>query len=480
MSNPFLSPERASRADQFYELPKGFKASARILSVDDDSPASDAGLEAGDIVLSLNGEPLLDILDWMWRADGEEIVLEVISKQNSEQGSAETQSVELMRVGDESWGIEFEQVLFDGVRRCSNSCTFCFMTQLPKGMRDSLYVRDDDYRLSFLQGNFVTLTNLDEADITRIITQHISPLNVSFHAADDEVRKLLIGRNAHKGKAAFERLSEAGIEMNIQIVLVPEVNDGPVLEDTLSYLKAHQAQVPSIGIVPVAFTKETTEIAGLPPRTYATKIEAATVISAVQLHQFRERKETGRTWVYLADEFYIIAEAPFPQEEWYDGFPQYENGIGITLSFVHEVRSHFKALQSAVKKIPRGSEAVTLVSGYLSFNTLIGVLDALEAGSRVRMLPIPNRFFGGNVSVTGLLTGEDIIAGIVYDQSQIEQPTSYILPMVIFNADGLTLDGYTKEELIEACGADIVFTEEGAKNLSFALRQAYQNTKVSK
>lgn len=472
MSNPFLSDSKRERSEQFYELSTS-QTSALIASVDEDSPASDAGLEAGDAILKLNGEPLTDILDWMWRADGEEIEIEVLPKDESE-----PVATTLMRVGAESWGIDFENLVFDGIRRCANACTFCFMTQLPKGMRHSLYVRDDDYRLSFLQGNFVTLTNLNEADIERIISQNISPLNVSFHAYDEEVRKVLIGRNAPRGIEAFERLAQSGIEMNIQIVLVPQVNDGEVLEETLEWLAKYKEQIPSIGIVPVAYTKETKEIAGHEPRSYTSKIEAATVISRVQRHQFRERGETGRTWVHLADEFYIIAEAPFPQAEWYDGFPQYENGIGITISFIEEVRENLKKLEAAVKRIPLGSNAVTLVLGYLSFNTLIGVLEAVNAGSKVRILPIPNRFFGGNVSVSGLLTGEDIIYALKQDSNNLEKPTTYVLPEIIFNADGLTLDGYTKEEIVRQSEADIVFIEMGARALSFGLRDAYELTKA--
>lgn len=425
---------------------------AVIAAVADNSPALRAGLSAGDIVLSLDGIAPRDILDWYWASDEESVEMLV-------QTESDTREVELTRERGEEWGLTFDSLVFDGVRRCSNACAFCFMNQLPEGLRSSLYVKDDDYRLSFLQGNFVTLTNLDDEDIERIKMMRISPLNVSFHAADDDVRALLVGRNAKKGKENFIKLAEAGIEMNIQIVLVPEANDGEVLDATIEWLRQYQDAIPSIGIVPVAYTDVTKEIAGKPPKSFTNQLEAVKVIQQVQRHQFKQKADNDKTWVHLADEFYINGKAPFPQEEWYDGFPQYENGIGIIWNFVDEIRENFEELTGVINALPEQSEKVTIVIGELATESFIGALTALNAGGKIRLLPVKNKFFGGNVSVTGLLTGQDIVEAINYDAARNDKPTSYLIPKSIFNADGLALDNYTAADIETKAQAPVRFNE---------------------
>lgn len=443
---------------------------ARIADVDSNSAAEQAGVSAGDIVLSVDGESITDLIDWMWRTDSGEIELEIQGKDGI------VRSVELFREPGESWGITFVDAVFDGVKRCHNSCAFCFMNQLPKGMRETLYLKDDDYRLSFLQGNFVTLTNLTQEDINRILEQHISPLNVSFHASNPEVRERLIGRRAQRGLENFILLAENSIEMNVQIVLVPGVNDGPVLDETIEWLKQYKDVVPAVGIVPVAYTDQTTEIAGLPPKSYTDQIDAAKVISQVQLHQFAARAESEkagepRTWIHLADEFYINGLAPFPKEEWYDGYPLYENGIGMVWNFVEEVKEHFQEFRDATESIREESEAATIITGELSLETLVGALSAVDAAGRVRLLPVHNFFFGGNVSVTGLLTGQDLVKAIQYDLKRVDQPTTYLIPDIIFNADELTLDNYSQEDIVEQTQASILFHQTGAIGLTQAFRE---------
>lgn len=425
---------------------------AVIEAVADNSPAQRAGLSAGDVVVSLDGVAPCDILDWYWASDEQSVDMVV-------QTEGDVRELELTRELGEEWGITFESLVFDGVRRCANACAFCFMNQLPQGMRPSLYVKDDDYRLSFLQGNFVTLTNLDDEDIERIKMMRISPLNVSFHAANDDVRALLIGRNAKKGKENFVKLAEAGIDMNIQIVLVPEVNDGKVLDATIEWLKQYQEVIPSIGIVPVAYTDATKEIAGKPPKSYTNQLDAAKVIQQVQRHQFKQKADHDTTWIHLADEFYINGKAPFPQEEWYDGFPQYENGIGIVWNFVDEIRENFEEFTKVIDVLPEMSEKVTIVIGELATESFIGALTALNAGGKIRLLPVKNKYFGGNVSVTGLLTGQDIVEAINYDAKRNDKPTSYLIPKSIFNADGLTLDDYSAADIEEKAQAPVRFHE---------------------
>lgn len=422
---------------------------ARIAAVAEGSPAAECGLEPGDTLVSLNGVAPRDILDWYWASDENSVDLVVWDAQG------QMHEAVIERELGQEWGIEFETLVFDGVQRCANNCAFCFMNQLPQGMRPSLYLKDDDYRLSFLQGNFVTLTNLNEDDLERIKQMRISPLNVSFHAADDAVRTRLIGRNAPKGKENFVRLAEAGIHFNVQIVLVPDVNDREVLDDTLTWLAQYKDVVQTIGIVPVAYTRQTKEIAGNPPKSFTDQLDAARVIQQVQSYQFKERAENKRTWIHLADEFYINAQAPFPQEEWYDGFGQYENGIGIVWEFVNDIKEHFEELSNAVAAIPEGSDAVTLVIGELAKDSFIGALTALNAGGRVRLMPVRNKFFGGNVTVTALLTGQDISEAINYDAARCDKPSIYLVPDSIFNADGLTLDNWSSADIIEKTTAEV-------------------------
>ncbi|MCL2024986.1 MAG: DUF512 domain-containing protein [Coriobacteriia bacterium] len=377
-----------------------------------------------------------------------------------------------------------------GVRTCANACSFCFIDQLPSNLRSSLYLKDDDYRLSFRDGTFITLTNLSSADVKRIVTQQLSPLYVSFHASDPTVRTALLGSNALRTLDVFDRLCEAGIELHVSIVLVPGINDGEVLDETLAYLAERRPQVLSVGIVPVAYTKyseRTAEAASSEaPCSFNDPIAAAHVIEQVQRYQFASRDETGTTWVYLADEFYIYAQAPFPTTEWYDGYPQYENGIGIVHAFVDDIRLHFDELTAAFEAIPDESEALTLLTGELTVDTMIGTLSALRAGGKARLLPIRNYFLGGNVGVTGLLTATDIVAGISFDAERIARtaeddtvhpvlPTTYVIPDAIFNADGLTLDGKTAEDIAATLATgdiSVMFVSDDAAGLLRAAQAA--------
>jgi len=479
---------------------------ARIKAVQPGSPADSAGIKAGEYVHSVNGERASDYIAWLWESDGAEIELEITDAQGK------TRPVTLQRDNlQDNWGIEFDDVIFDGIHRCKNDCVFCFMKQLPTTARKALCVRDDDYRLSFLMGNFITLTNLKDEDKQRIVEQRISPLRLSFHAADDEVRRMMIGKNHDLALKNFDELIEAGIDFHIQIVLVPGLNDGDILENTLAYLKDPKRlpHVLSVGIVPVAYTdhaparlKDLLTSASLVPadREEWTK----SVIDQVQRHQFAEFEERELTWVYLADEFYIHAHAPFPLPKFYDGFPQLENGIGMVLNFIEDIRDNIDSLQSAIAALPQASpqtpqsttapeaaqegsdnaaaaaaaattniEAATIVCGELLTQTWLGVLGGIGAGGKLRLLPVKNRFFGGNVSVTGLLSGADLLRAIELDSSYLKKDDDiskhlYLIPDCIFNDDEITLDDYGKDQLIARLNqiAQTKFYQTGAVGLA--------------
>ncbi|MCL2882609.1 MAG: DUF512 domain-containing protein [Coriobacteriia bacterium] len=449
-----------------------------VTQVTANSPAERGGLQTGNRLFEAEGQALHDLIDWRWYSDGERVEVTV------EDPAGARRSLMLERAPGEDWGFETADVLFDGVKTCANNCEFCFMKQLPPGLRPSLYVRDDDYRLSFLQGNFVTLTNLDDAEVERIIEQRLSPLHVSLHAVDPAVRKRLIGPRQARGLEVLDQLLSAGIDVHIQIVLVPGVNDGEVLDQTLSYLcdPTRKPHIASVGIVPVAWTKyaKTPEGEGegadadkndsaSPLRDWTDQIDAARVIEQVQRYQFAEEEAQGWDWVSLADEFYITAQAPFPMAKYYGGFPQLENGIGMVWGLIEDFKEHLPQLQQALSLVPEQSEALTLVCGELIRDTLLGALSAIGAGGKVRLLPVRNEFLGGTVSVTALLSSADILRAVTYDSERLSLPTTYLISDVIFNYAGQTLDGRTAADISATAPASLVFFPSSAPGLARAI-----------
>ncbi len=411
---------------------------ACITSVVADSPAELAGLKKGMRVLSVGGKPLHDILDWHWFADEDEVELEVLPVPsegedaeglNTECSYADDRSRERLRSEyvvvnrdpGEAWGLEFSEVLFDGLRRCANDCSFCFMKMLPENMRPSLSVRDDDYRLSFLQGNFVTLTNLTDEDVERIIEMQLSPLNVSLHARDPEVRRQMMGKNEARGIEALELLLDAGMECKAQIVLMPGINDGVVLEDTLDWIQKLPGIV-ATGIVPYGYTR----YAGI-QQGFDTPESAKAVIR--QLH----RRDSRDSKVQLADEFYLKAWPGevlehLPLNSYYGEYPLLEDGIGMLRQFVDKQERDFRFAAVVL-------EGENVIATGESFAAVIQEL--WPEGAR-QIIAIKNDFFGGNVDVAGLLTAEDIIRQCSHIKAQ-----QLIVPSVMFNDDGLTLDDKT-------------------------------------
>jgi putative radical SAM enzyme (TIGR03279 family) len=421
-----------------------------IARVETGSPASRAQVTPGSVLVAVDGRPVPDVLAWQWLADGDAVDLTLRDTDGLER------RVRLERTPGQPWGIEFSSAIFDRVRTCRNDCTFCFMAQLPAGMREALYLRDDDFRLSFMNGNFITLTNLADDDVDRILEQRLSPLYVSLHASDGDVRRRLVCAREDRTLERFDELVTGGIDVHVQIVLVPGVNDGAVLDCTLEWL-AEREGVISVGIVPLGYTRHQDRF----DRSYNDPIASAEVIQQVQRWQFAMKERDGVSWVHLADEFYLNARAPMPTAEWYDGFPQYENGIGIVRTFVDESRELHDRFTRAVASLPADQELVTLISGVMAATTMAGALNAADAAGRMRLLVVPNRFFGGNVAVTGLLTGADLVAAIASDGAS----GIYLLPDVVFNSDGVTLDDMTLAEVREASGAEVRLVSSDAAGL---------------
>jgi putative radical SAM enzyme (TIGR03279 family) len=361
------------------------------------SIASEMEIEAGDKILSINDSGIEDVLDFQYQISDEEFTL-VIQKTNGE-----IWEIDIEKEQGEDLGIELNEVSIHGLKRCQNNCVFCFVQQMPTGMRPSLYVKDDDYRLSVTQGTYITLSNLTEKDFQRILGMHLSPLYVSVHAWDSETRKRMMKNNrAARLSEQIKRLAEGGITMHTQIVVVPGYNDRDILWDTIDHLAQFYPFVQSIGIVPVGLTKFRE---GLPCLRTITSQEAEEIIDKGTILQDGYRKKIGKSLIYFSDEFYVLAGRQFPDIEIYDEFPQIENGIGMARKF----NSELKALWD---QIPRKIEAkrihlVTGVSAVPFFRELAEELNFVQ-GLELTVHVIRNNFFGDTVTVAGLLTAGDI------------------------------------------------------------------------
>ena len=372
-----------------------------ISGVKPDSIAMELELEPGDELISINGKEIEDVFDYQFLTE-DEYLLVVVRKNNGEEWE-----LEIEKDYDEDLGIEFENGLMDDYKSCSNKCMFCFIDQMPPGMRETLYFKDDDSRLSFLQGNYVTLTNMKDKDIERIIYYNLGPINVSVHTTNPKLRcTMLHNRFAGEALKKIKRLSDAGIEMNGQVVLCKGVNDGEELERTIRDLTEYIPNMQSLSIVPVGLTKYRE---GLYPLEAFEKEDAGKVLE--QIHRWQDycMEHFGTHFVHGGDEWYLLAEQPLPSAENYDGYIQLENGVGmITL-----LRDEFREALAAEKGDANLKRTVTLVTGKLAgpiLEELTGEMKEKFPNVKIRVRVIRNDFFGERITVAGLLTGQDIIA----------------------------------------------------------------------
>ena len=407
-----------------------------ISSVKHGSLAEAAGIKAGESLLTVNGSSLRDIIDLSFLLADEQVVLKLAGADGTER------EITIDKRIDEDLGLEFESAVFDKVTTCYNKCVFCFVDQMIPGMRKGLYVRDDDYRLSFLYGNFITLTNMKDEDFDRIIQTHMSPLYVSVHATDPEVRcAMMKNRFAGELMDKLKRLFDAGITVHTQIVCCPGYNDGDVLKRTYADLRALAPMVETMAVVPVGLTKNR---AHLTPLRLFTPEEAREIVTMVTEWQRECRQSLGKSFVYLGDEFYILAGMPLPQADWYDGFPQLENGIGLSRNFLEEWQ---KANKIAPVKGDVNSVIPVGTSAYKVLQPLIEDFNA-KTGMQHKLIGVENEFFGSTVNVTGLLCGNDIL-------NAVKGAESIILPEVVLNSDDLFLDDMSYAEFCKAAGAPV-------------------------
>lgn len=380
-----------------------------ISYVEPGSIADEMGLEAGDSVISINDQVIEDIFDYRYLIQDEEITV-VIQKADGEEWE-----LDIEKDDDEDLGIDFEQGLMDDYRRCCNKCVFCFIDQMPPGMRETLYFKDDDSRLSFLQGNYVTLTNMDEHDIDRIIKYRLSPINISVHTTNEELRcTMLNNRFAGKALHKIKRLYDAGIAMNGQIVLCPGINDGSELEKSLNDLLDYAPVMQSVSVVPVGLTKYRE---GLHPLRLLTKQEALDTIHIINSIQRKAMDLYGIHFAHASDEIYVLAGLDMPSEEEYDGYVQLENGVGMLRLMMEEYEEETdrikKLIDAGVINPNNISKKVTVATGMLVRPFLersVNRLAALFPNVEVNVVGICNHFFGENITVSGLVTGGDLIS----------------------------------------------------------------------
>ena len=440
------------RAD--YASTRERELGAWIKSVEEGSPAWDAGLEPGMRIDTVNGKPLRDIIDWRWEASDDVAELTVLTPDDGQ-----VYDCELLREPGQDWGVEFTDVLFDGIRTCVNACQFCFMRMLPEDARSSLLLRDDDYRLSFTQGNFVTLTNMTDEDVDRVINCRLEPMNVSIHAVSPEVRRKLIGANAQRGMDVLERLCAAGIEVHGQVVLCAGINDGEELHRTLEWVEAHDS-VTSIAIVPMGYTKYSKNFS----RSFSADREASrAVVKLLEPYQERARRQLQMTRFQLSDEFYVDADLPIPQAEAYDGYPQYYDGIGMLRSFLDEARDVCEGRVDELRAVAdeldaRGTRALVVVGEAAlkaaqtfteAWANAVGRAPHDPGALPVEAVAIRNDYYGGDVNVTGLIVSCDLLAQLPADLAN----TVVVLPEVMFNFDKVTLDGDTQAHILDEIAA---------------------------
>ena len=426
------------------------KLEHKINKIEPGSIAEELELAPGDVLLSVNGQPVRDVFDYHYLTNEEYLEI-LVRKPNGEEWE-----LEIEKEFEEDLGIEFENSFMDDYRSCSNRCIFCFIDQLPKGMREPLYFKDDDSRLSFLQGNYVTLTNMSEEDIERVITYRLEPINISFQTMNPELRcKMLNNRFAGKALEKADRFFEAGITMNGQIVLCKGINDGKELDSTIEKLTKYLPCLQSVSVVPVGLSDHREGLYHLDP---FTPEEAREVLSLIHGWQERIFREHGTHFVHAGDEWYLLAGEEIPAEESYDGYLQLENGVGMVRLFQEETKE-------ALASLPGGDEKrrVTIATGVLAAPVLEKAASEIKEKYphvEIQIIPVKNKFFGEKITVAGLLTGQDLkeqLSGI--DLGEELLLTEHMLK----SGEPVFLDDVTVDELSGALQVPVTIVKSDGK-----------------
>ncbi len=440
-----------------------------IKSVEAGSIAEELEIEAGDVLLSINDEEIEDIFDYRFLIKDDYLEI-VIRKDDGEEWL-----LEIEKEYDDDLGVEFENALMSEYRSCSNKCIFCFIDQMPPGMRETLYFKDDDSRLSFLQGNYITLTNMKEKDVDRIIRMNLAPINISVQTTNPELRcKMLNNRFAGDKLKFLDRLYEGHIEMNGQVVCCKNVNDGDELKRTIEDLAKYLPFMKSVSVVPAGITKYRE---GLYPLELFSKEESGAVIDLIESYQQKFYEEYGLHFIHASDEWYINAERDFPEEEKYDGYIQLENGVGMMRLFVDEFREALKHLINS-KKYPKLKKnlhrTITMATGKLTYPTLQVFAEQVKQyfpGLTIHIVCIRNDFFGETITVSGLITGQDLVGQIKERQKEgLELGNVLNIPSTMLRmGEQVFLDDMTVDEVERELGMKVVPVESGGKDFLEAM-----------
>ncbi|MCC8139169.1 MAG: DUF512 domain-containing protein [Lachnospiraceae bacterium] len=422
-----------------------------IRAVAPGSIAAELEIRPGDVLLSVNGQTPEDVFDYRYLISDEEIVVLVRS------ADGEEWEYEIEKEYGEDLGLEFENGLMDAYRSCRNKCIFCFIDQLPKGMRDTLYFKDDDSRLSFLQGNYLTLTNMGEHELDRIIYYKLSPINISFQTTNPQLRcRMLRNRFAGDIMEKVRRLKDAGILMNGQIVLCKNVNDGEELERSIRDLSALMPQLQSVSVVPVGLTRHRD---GLYPLTAFTKEDACEVLACIHRWQERFYEEYGTHFIHAGDEWYLLAEQPFPEEDCYDGYLQLENGVGMARLLEEEVRAALADREGDTRE-----RRLTIATGELAAPLLarhIARIQEKYPNLRVQVTPIHNDFFGEQITVAGLVTGGNLIRQLT---GKVFGDRLLITENMMKDGENVFLDDVTAEQVESALQTKLSIVESSGND----------------
>ena len=428
------------------------KHTHNISAVEEGSIAWELGIEPGDRLLSIDGHEIEDIFDYQFYVEEEELLL-LIEKQNGEEWE-----LEIEKDPDEQLGITFDQGLMDEYHSCRNKCIFCFIDQMPPGMRDTLYFKDDDSRLSFLQGNYITLTNMSDRDVERIVRYRLEPINISFHTTNPELRcRMLHNRFAGDALKKVDILYQGGIEMNGQIVLCKGINDGEELERSIRDLGRYLPLLKSVSVVPVGLTKYRK---GLYPLEPFTKEDAGKVLEVIHRWQDKFYQEYGLHFIHAGDEWYLLADQEVPEEERYDGYLQLENGVGMLRLLLNEFEDAYQMLEGGSQK-----EELSIVTGKLAYPYLERMARRMEEKYpqlRIHVYWIRNDFFGERITVSGLVTGQDIVAQL----KGKNLGSRLLIPCSMMKADeDIFLDDYKVKDLSEALQVRVDIVKSSGQDL---------------
>ncbi len=415
-----------------------------IKAVKPKSIAEEVGIEKGDLLISINGIGIHDIVEYKYLITNEELMLEIEKKDN------EIWEIEIEKEFDEDLGIIFDNSIIDRMKRCHNKCIFCFIDQLPRGLRETLYFKDDDTRLSFLQGNYVTLTNMDEDEIQRIIKYRMSPINISVHTTNPKLRQMML-RNKRAGNIMdiIARFAEARLTMNAQVVLCPDVNDKDELDRTISDLSEYFPWVKTLTVVPVGITRYREDL--YPMREF-NKREAQHILEQVNRFQKTMLLKHNTRFVFPADELIIRAGKDFPNSDYYEGFGQLENGVGMVTLFSDQFISTLNKIKTCgnTKNL-----TISVITGNLAYPFIVGLMDiVMEKWDRIKVktYAITNDFFGKKITVSGLITGQDILKQL----KDVDLGNMILIPRSMLKAEeDYFLDDFTVNDLSSALGTPI-------------------------